>query len=710
VSRESAWRFGAVALLLFVAGRCLVPMDETDLFFNLRLGEIVLQTGHVPRQNLLSFTHPQAADVNLAWLFQALLALVHRAGGIPATVVMKTAFVVAAWALLYGVARRRGAHPAVAALGLALAAWAAEPRFVERPHLVTFLGLAFLLLALERAEADRPRMLHALVPLGILWANGNSCFFLAPALLLLYAAGARLDGLRREAGRAALVAAALVPLAFATPSGAGWLRYVANHFRMPWVRPLQEYRVAEWLLDGPFFFLLAGMAIVAVAGWVLRRGGRAAGVPWRQLLPVLAFAVLGARRIRFVAEFAMLAGPALAAGATAVLGSLPRRSPRPGPDLGPELGPELGAELGPELAAAPLGAEVRRGPIAAASLALLLLAVAPRISAGRPFIDLCLERDLVPFAAIAFVEEHGLAERLYNDLEVGSYLTWRWWPRRRVFQDPRINGYPDSFHAVLRRPDLDRAAWQAFLEGHGVTAALITYPELNPRAALFDPGRWALVYRASDALVFARRRPEWRALIAARELPVTFRHTRESGTASEPIDVRPPETPLSGCQWQRRLGDHLVEVGDDQGASRAYERALGERGCQDLGAQIELHRTLGSLALRLDNPTAALAHLRGLDDAESRTNRAFALLGLKRPPEALDAFESVLALTPAQAEALFGRALALEALGRRREAEAALRAFLARHPRHLAAPAAAERLARLAWGPVRSPPRAPEAR
>jgi len=31
-----------IVLLVFVAGRCLVPMDETDLFFNLRLGEIVL--------------------------------------------------------------------------------------------------------------------------------------------------------------------------------------------------------------------------------------------------------------------------------------------------------------------------------------------------------------------------------------------------------------------------------------------------------------------------------------------------------------------------------------------------------------------------------------------------------------------------------------------------------------------------------------------
>ena len=57
------------ALLVFVAGRCLVPMDETDLFFNLRLGEIVLQRHAVPRTNLLSFTYPDVRDVNLAWLF-----------------------------------------------------------------------------------------------------------------------------------------------------------------------------------------------------------------------------------------------------------------------------------------------------------------------------------------------------------------------------------------------------------------------------------------------------------------------------------------------------------------------------------------------------------------------------------------------------------------------------------------------------------------
>jgi len=99
----------AAALLLFVAGRLLVPMDETDLFFNLRLGEIVLHDHTVPRTNLLSFTYPDDRDVNLAWLFQIVLALAHRAGGIPGTLLLKTAFVLGTIAVLFRVAIRRGA-------------------------------------------------------------------------------------------------------------------------------------------------------------------------------------------------------------------------------------------------------------------------------------------------------------------------------------------------------------------------------------------------------------------------------------------------------------------------------------------------------------------------------------------------------------------------------------------------------------------------
>src|SRR6185436_10672676 len=396
------------------------------------------------------------------------------------------------WAVLYQVSRRRGAHPAAAALALALCAWSAEPRFVERPHLVTFLGLALLLLAIERSEAGRPRMLWLFVPGALVWANANSCFFLAPSILLLYAAGARLEGRQSDARRALLVALALLPFLFATPSGTGCLRYIANHFRMPSLRPLQEYRVAEWPLDGPFIFLL--VAVAAAAAW--RR------IPLRWALPVAALALLGSRRIRFVAEFSILAGPVLAVVLTGLVEKLPRR------------------------AASVVGSGL-----------LLVLTVVPRLRAS---FDLGIEAGLVPVDAIAFAERQGLRERMYNDLEVGSYLTWEGWPRHRVFQDPRINGYPDEFHAVLRRTDLGRDEWQRFLDGFTVDAALVSYPDVNPRATLFAPALWALVYRSSEALVFTRRLPSRERLIADRELPVTFERTGD-GVTPRPVAVAPPE-------------------------------------------------------------------------------------------------------------------------------------------------------------------------
>jgi len=657
-----------LAMLAFVAGRCLVPMDETDLFYNLRLGEIILGTGKVPLTNLLSFTNPDVPDPNLAWLFQILLALCHRAGGIAGTVWLKTAFVVATFGVLFRVCLRRGGHPALAASALTLSAWAAEPRFVERPHLVTFLGLATVLLALERAQARKPAWLYGLIPLGLVWANSNSCFFLAPAVLLLYAAGARLEGDRGGARRAALVALAGIPLIFATPSGAGALGYIANHFRMPTLRPLQEYRAAEWPLDGPFFFLVAAVAGATAAAAV--RPGRAARMQLRHLLPLLALAVLGARRIRFVAEFALLAGPYLALHASRLSDHWVERRPwlrrlrRPG----------TGVALG----------------------LLALMTALPRLShphrAGDAWFDLGIEPGLVPFADIAWVRAHGLRDHLYNDLEVGSYLAWEGWPADRVFQDPRINGYPAAWHARLRRRDLTRDEWQAFLDGFGVRAALISFPEQNPRAALFDPRYWALVHRSGESLVFARRDLSRQDVIVEHELPLTFGFDGVDGVTATPLEEAPPESPVPGCEWQRRLGEVLVERDAPRAAASAFDRALASPdGCLSTEQREAARTRAAALALEAGAPERAVAFLAGLTRPAALVNRAFALLELQQAAEALATFDQARARAPDNAEAQFGRGVALRRLGRTAESDAALKDFIARFSGHFAV-AAAQRL------------------
>ncbi|HEY4392586.1 MAG TPA: tetratricopeptide repeat protein [Polyangia bacterium] len=649
------------ALLLFVAGRCLVPMDETDLFFNVRLGDLVLAQHAVPRTNLLSFTWPDARDLNLAWLFQVLLALTYRAGGIAGTVLLKTAFVLATWALLFRVALRRGAHPAAAAAALALAAWAAEPRFVERPHLVTFLGLGYLLLALERAERGRPRALYALVALAVVWANANSCFFLAPALLALYAAGAALDRRGTDARRAGLVAVALVPFIFATPSGAGALGYIANHWRMPALRPLQEYRTASWPLDGPFFLVAGGTALALALPGRRRR--------WRQVLPALALALLGARRIRFVAEFSILAGPMLAVA----LSDLGRRARHAAPALA---GSTLTIAVTAALAGATLVPRVRA------------------VQRGERFVDLGLEPELVPAAAIRFVDDNGLGDRMYNDLEVGSYLTWHWAGRHRVFQDPRINSYPRAFHATLRRDDLTRPEWEAFLARFGVTTALVTYPDVNPRAALFDPGRWALVYRDAEALVFAARRPSFSALVGRDEIPMTFAFTRAAGVTAGALTAEPPGSPVSPCDWQKRLGDVAFELGDETAARTAYAAASAP-GCLSAPTREEAAIARGDLALKNGDAAGAVEAYTGVADPRARANRGLALLSLGRPAEAEADLTAALAAEPNQPEARLAQGFAFEALGRLREAAASFRAFLTLAPSSPAAGRARAEIERL---------------
>jgi tetratricopeptide (TPR) repeat protein len=301
---------------------------------------------------------------------------------------------------------------------------------------------------------------------------------------------------------------------------------------------------------------------------------------------------------------------------------------------------------------------------------------------------------LIPTAAIRFATENGLRDRMYNDLEVGSFLTWEGWPQHRVFQDPRINGYPEAMHSFLRRADLTRAEWQSFLDGFHVTSALISYPSLNPRAALFDPARWALVYRAADGLVFARR-DGFGGLAAARELPVTFARDADGSILEQPLESPPTGSLVPACEWGVRLADFHTERGDDTRARPLYERALA--GCPT--AERRAHVALGDLDLRRGDPAGAAHAYAGDPTPEVRAKRGLALLSLGRAGEAVDEavedLEAAHQALPRDPDVSLALGLALGSLGRRDEARAALQAFLELAPHHLAAPRARAELARL---------------
>src|SRR2546430_11012118 len=85
-----------LATLMWAAHRALFPLGETDLFFHLKVGDLIVATHRIPFRNLFSFTYPDHPDLDLAWAFQVLVSLVFRAGGFGAGGRLQTLLLTAA--------------------------------------------------------------------------------------------------------------------------------------------------------------------------------------------------------------------------------------------------------------------------------------------------------------------------------------------------------------------------------------------------------------------------------------------------------------------------------------------------------------------------------------------------------------------------------------------------------------------------------------
>jgi tetratricopeptide (TPR) repeat protein len=553
-----------LATLAWAAHRALFPLAETDLFFHLKLGDLIVATRHIPFRNLFSFTYPDHPDPDLAWAFQVAVSLAYRAGGFAAIVVGKTLLVVAATALLWGACRRRGAAALPTALALVMAIETARPRLVERPHLVTFVGLGAIALLLSGIES-RARWWWFPV-LTLVWAQFHAGVFFCPLLLAGFVVGAAVDGVALPWRNVALALGLTVAATFATPAGTMLPRYLLWHTGLGATRAIDEFRRADAWNDPWFFALLASALAAAVA-----RGRR----ELRHILPVVLAAALALRSVRFVAEWAFVAAPLVADGLARLIAAH---------------APRLGR------------------PRAAGVVALALVAI---IAADRA-VDRSPPRlavDVVPFDAIDFVTTTGLRRRMFHDLDVGCYLAWQGWPRWQVFEDARLPAYPDEFHRALDDTPLAPAAFDALLRRYQVDAALVGDPGINRRAGSFAPDEWALVWRRPSALVFARRTPEHAAVIAAHEIPLAVEFRWVDGTHVVPLTLPPLRSPVSRCEWDRRLAVTMWGEADPERALDARVDALAH-GCLDaadeadtrfhLGARLQQGGELGRAAAEYD--------------------------------------------------------------------------------------------------------------
>ena len=506
----------ALAILLLALN--ITPITNNDLFLHLKTGETILTTGHVPRVDDYSALARGRPFIAHEWLASVLFRLVQAAFGWNGLIALKAVTAIAVAGLLYAAARLLGAPPPIAVPALAfvmiLAAW----RFMERPHILTYLNTAAFLLLLARRRAGRPTPLWIFVPIQIAWANLHGGFILGPAIVALAAAGAACDrmwtptGSRqtpgREARSLALLSSILLAACVVNPYGPRLLRFpfdLAGSSFMgtiyEWIPPLFTVDVPSasvslsafastymarayvvWVILGA---LSHGLALLA---W--RREGR---LPPGGAFPILLFIFLlclSLRMNRCVADFALATFPGVAAQGSGSLPGWMRRFSIDPAALYSATGVLLLLATWFALAGYPLAPSQVRSP---------------GLGIGRN----------VPVGAADYLSEIGLRGNVFNTYSSGAYLIYRLYPEVRVTMDSRNEVYGEDLYRLYARTLTDSDALEDLLGRLRAAAVVLEWPGqgmMTAAATVHRVKSWRPVFFDDVAVIYLRGEAPWAAV------------------------------------------------------------------------------------------------------------------------------------------------------------------------------------------------------
>jgi hypothetical protein len=272
---------------------------DVDIFWQLRLGELILHTGRPVAREPFAATHLGEALPDIGWLGQAVFAAVRRMGGWTGLQVFNALNWLGGFWAAAAACRRRNGDPVAAAVALALGVMPALPAASIRPQSFAALGFG-LLLALLRLELSPARTMMLALPLLVLWQNLHPSVSVAAMALGGTAAVAWLRFWfgRRAAPPWLLSALTLAATAavFATPLGFSIVEVSAAN-----AKASIDIGVSEWLpLWAPpnrtLDFLIV-TAVGVVGGTLVLKHRR---IDWEELAPAIVLLVMTLAAYRFV--------------------------------------------------------------------------------------------------------------------------------------------------------------------------------------------------------------------------------------------------------------------------------------------------------------------------------------------------------------------------------------------------------------------------
>lgn len=556
--------FAGVAVTALLGSLSWAKLSTNDVWIHLKTGELALESFSVPQKDPYSFTAADHDYLAHEWLSGVVFYVLYRAFGIGGLIFTKFAVPFLTTCALSLVCLRHRDRLSVFLPVFGLMSYTAAARFLERPHIFSFLFLSiYLFLFFQYRDGGRKRgWLLAILPFQVLWANMHGGFVLGVLLLAVFAAGEAAAAMRATyfgRGPRAVVArgdlallAGLPFLALAVslinPYG---FRLLEFPFRLTgmevfmqdvfeWRSPFDNdydisfaffgYWVWVTVLFGSFFFLPQDRPGEGPRRSVLRALNAALFVAllvfsyafmWRQELLVgwpawwvalgVLFCIVNLRRLDLteVAVVALMFGLSMRhnRGVTdAVIATFPI--------LTHNLS-RIAAGL-QQLPAGRLANGLRVG------LSLLLLAEAAHVQLFGYRYRLHVVREggfgiasTMPVCAVDYIVRRGFSGNAYSSYGDAALLIFRRHPEVKVAMDSRNDVYGPALYAEYKAVKGSPQAMRAYLKKYPVDFFLVTHGDFAVQVTdfLLDSG-WALVFFDDRDIVLVKDTPQFAPLIA----------------------------------------------------------------------------------------------------------------------------------------------------------------------------------------------------
>jgi hypothetical protein len=463
--------------VVFVHAR-LFTVDP-DVWWHIKVGDVILRTHHWPTTDIYSFTVHGQPWLAYEWLGDVLLAIVYGFAGLSGLAVLSIFIGSAVVVALYACATERCGNSKGGFVAAALLSIFAVMSFSLRPQILGYLFLILTVVALERFRQGKRRLLWFFPLMMLLWVNTHGSWIIGMGTLLVYwlsgffefQAG-NLEAKRWTISERCQLAGIFLLSLLTLPITPYGVRVAASPFEFALSLPLNVANIDEWqpmpfnMLIGKLFLVLL-LAMIAAA--VTSR------FTWRldEFLLFLFGTTMACLHVRFLLVFVPFAVPVIAR-------MLSRWIP-------------------------PYDFAKDKFALNAALMFLVAAGIFHYFPSRTSLQHVVAGK--FPVAAEEYLKNNNVPEPMFNNYGFGGYMVLTRGPEHKVFIDGRGDVYErggllsDYLHIVRLRPGA-----LGVLRAYGIQSCLIDRDE--PLATTLAASlEWRRVYADDLSAIFVRTEP-----------------------------------------------------------------------------------------------------------------------------------------------------------------------------------------------------------